>query len=172
MYKSITCIVFVTALFLSTAGSCRAQESDSSAVLKDRADLAEYDFRVANLEKFFGKYNSPLAPYSRDFVEIADKYNLDYRLVPAITGVESTFGKRIPFNSYNAYGWANGDYSFDSWPESIETVSKTLRTNYLDRGAVSINRIARIYAPPSTTWAGRVKYFMARIDPLPVSFDI
>ena len=31
-----------------------------------------------------------------DFVTYADTNGLDYRLVPAITGVESTFGKLIP----------------------------------------------------------------------------
>ena len=105
-------------------------------------------------------------------MEAADKYGIDWRLVPAITGVESTFGKRIPANSFNAYGWANGDYRFSSWEESIEIVTKALREKYIDKGAASIAKIARRYAPPSTTWGAKVKFFMKKIEPLPVTLSL
>lgn len=160
------------ALFAFGARVCRAQESDTSATFRNPPIAKGFDYRVANLRNFFNTYNSPLALYAEDFVLMADKYNLDYRLVPAISGVESTFGKQIPSGSYNAYGWANGNYSFESWPNSIEVVSKTLRTQYVDRGANSVPEIARIYAPPSSTWAGNVQYFINKIDPLPLSFEI
>jgi hypothetical protein len=172
MNKYITCIVLVTAFFICSTRSADATESAGSAVLKNTTPTVDYDYRVGNLRNFLDKYNSPLSAYSEDFVRIADTYQVDYRLVPAITGVESTFGKRIPLNSYNAYGWANGAYSFDSWEESIETVTGTLKTRYIDRGATTIDKIGKIYAPPSNTWAGKVKYFVAKIDPMPVSFDI
>jgi hypothetical protein len=92
--------------------------------------------------------------------------------VAAISGVESTFGKRVPVNSYNAYGWNNGNFSFESWSDSIETVSKALRENYYDKGATSIDRVARRYAPPSSTWSWKVKYFMGKIDSFPLEFTI
>jgi len=132
----------------------------------------EFDYRVATLRNFLTEADSPLAAYADEFVASADQYGLDYRLVPAITGVESTFGKRIPQNSFNAYGWANGDYRFESWESSIDHVSMTLKTKYIDRGAPTIAKIGRRYAPPSSTWAGKVKYFVAKIDKLPLSFDI
>lgn len=151
--------------------------SASTYVAQPSAQLAQQrtrdrDYRVATLAKFLKEYGSPLTPYSYDFVRFADTYNLDWRLVPAITGVESTFGKRIPTNSYNAYGWANGAYSFNSWEEGIEVVSKTLREDYINRGAKSLNKIARRYAPPSSTWAWKVNYFMRKIDPLSLTFTI
>jgi len=93
-------------------------------------------------------------------------------MVAAISGVESTFGKRIPENSYNAYGWANGNYYFESWEDSIAIVSKTLREKYYDRGATTLNQIARRYAPPSSSWAWKVNYFMEKIDPVPLPFTI
>jgi hypothetical protein len=150
-----------------------AQEvAESSAVLKIVGSDQGYDFRVENLKAYLLRFNSPLAEYAVDFVGYADENGLDYRMVPAISGVESTFGKRIPQNSYNAYGWANGDHSFKSWDESIKTVSEALNTKYIQKGAVSLPQIARRYAPPSTTWGKNVKFFMGKIDPLPVSFDI
>ncbi len=156
-----------------SATQVRAQEtSEASGTLHTEADSFGYDYRVQNLRNFFQKYNSPLAPYAQDFVEYADIYGIDYRLVPAISGVESTFGKQIPYGSYNAYGWAGGDYRFNSWKDSIRIVTETLKTKYIDKGAVTIPQIAKIYAPPSTTWAAYVQYFMAKIDTLPLNFEI
>lgn len=122
------------------------------------------DERVVKLRAYFAKHKSPLEPYAQDFVYYADTYDLDWRLVPAITGVESTFGKHMPKNSYNAYGWANGDYRFTSWENSIEHVSRTLREKYYNNGADTLPKIARRYAPPSKTWGGNVQFFMNKIE--------
>jgi len=130
------------------------------------------DYRTKKLQLFLEKYNSPLSEYAAEFVIYADRYRIDWRLVTAISGVESTFGKHIPQGSYNAYGWNNGDYKFKSWPDSIEHVTKTLREKYLDKNADTITKIARRYAPPSSTWGKNVVFFMQKIDPNPIEFDI
>lgn len=145
--------------------------ADGSAQLRKPSDQS-VDLRVSQLRAFLEKYNSPLVPYAGKFIAEADKNGLDWRLVASITGVESTFGKQIPYNSFNAYGWVNGDYNFQSWPASIEIVSKTLRENYINKGAVSIDQIARRYAPPSTTWAWKVRYFMKKIDTMGLTFSL
>lgn len=172
--KKLIFIITIFFLFIAATGNASADigVAGSSAQIRTEKDAALADYRVVALESFLEKYDSPLAPYSAYFIETADKYGLDWRLVPAITGVESTFGKRIPYNSYNAYGWANGAYSFNSWDESIDVVSKTLREKYIDRGATTVYQISRKYAPPSSTWAGKVKYFMRKIDPLPLTFTL
>jgi len=165
-------IILFILLGISTVDvSADAVVAESSAQLVNRTKT-EPDYREVILRDYLEGHNSHLSDYSKVFIDFADQYNLDWRLVPAIAGVESTFGKRIPVDSYNAYGWANGDYSFKSWEDSIGIVSEALRSNYIDRGAASINDIARIYAPPSETWARNVKFFMNKIDPLPVSFSL
>jgi len=151
--------------------SAEVSVAESSAFLKSSNQILKDD-RAEKLEIYLKSHDSPLFEYADTFIIVADKYNLDWRLIPAITGVESTFGKRIPKNSFNAYGWANGEYKFHSWDESIEIVGKTLREKYIDRGAPTINKIARRYAPPSSSWAWKVKFFMARIDSFPVNFTI
>ncbi|MEJ2347935.1 MAG: hypothetical protein P8Y17_01900 [Patescibacteria group bacterium] len=167
----IILIVFLF-IFISTADvSAAVPVAGSSAQLSRQEDI-KADYREEILRNFLEGYGSPLAPYSKVFISLADEYDLDWRLVPAITGVESTFGKRIPSNSYNAYGWANGAYAFESWEESIEVVSRTLRERYIDKGADSVSEIARIYAPPSSTWAGKVKFFMKKINPFPLTFSL
>lgn len=136
-----------------------------------RSDLRGINRRVQILEAYFQKYNSPLKPYSRDFVMAADKYNLDWRFVVAISGVESTFGKFIPggtdprYSSNNGWGW--GVYGtqaiyFKSWTEGIYTVSAGLRKNYLDKGLVEPYSINRVYAA-SSTWGSHVTYFLEDI---------
>jgi len=151
---------------VSESASLKTKSSNHS----DKYD--EYDERPLILKNFLNRYNSPIADYSQVLVSTADKYNIDWKLVTAIAGVESTFGKRIPLNSYNAYGWANGNYYFTSWEDSIEIVTKALREKYYDRGANTVNKIAPIYAPPSSTWTWKVNYFMNEIkDPL-VQFDL
>ncbi len=144
--------------------------AESSAITQK--NTIPKDIRVKILQTFLRKQNSPLAEYAYEFILVADRYKLDWRLVPAISGVESTFGKKIPANSYNAYGWANGNYSFQSWKDSIEIVSRKLKNNYINKGAGSIAKIGKIYAPPSHTWVKKVKYFMRKIEPIPVEFTI
>lgn len=174
MKKLITLILTLTVLFITSAGTVRAQELavSPSASFKKDAKTTDFDYRVVILKRFLEKFNSPLSPYAEEFVASADKYGIDYRLVPAITGVESTFGKRIPYKSYNAYGWANGDAKFKSWEDSIEHVTMTLRKKYIDRGAPTISKIARRYAPPSKTWGTKVTYFVRKIDTVPVTYDL
>ena len=173
MRKILISLFIASAFLLKAAGVSYAQNiADGSAFLKAEGNGNDFDYRVESLKVFLQKYNSPLAPYAKEFVVYADENGLDYRLVPAITGVESTFGKRIPPESYNAYGWANGNYKFTSWEDSIKHVSKTLKSSYIDKGATSIYEIARIYAPPSSTWGGNVSFFVSKIDTLPLNFDI
>ena len=130
------------------------------------------DNRNIILKNYLKSKNSPLADYSEQIIYSSDKYELDWRLIPAITGVESGFGNNMPKDSYNAYGWANGAYSFNSWNESIEIVTKTLREKYKDRGATSLSQIGRIYAPPSSTWSYKVKHFMEDINEFPLEYTI
>lgn len=155
-------IAFLAIIFLSQPVQAQEKMAGGSAVLEN--SLPEVDRRVAKLEKFLESYHSPLVEYADVFIESADKYGLDWKLVPAITGVESTFGRQIPANSYNAYGWANGAYSFKSWEESINHVSQALKEKYVDRGLDTPYRMGPVYAPPSKTWAYKVVSFMNQIE--------
>ena len=171
MKKIIFLITFLSILFFAPVASAQTYTYHASASL-NATDGDPVDLRAVVLKNYFESHNSPLADYAEVFIEYSDEYTLDWRLVPAITGVESTFGKRIPYNSYNAYGWANGKYSFGSWEESIGVVSKALSEKYIARGANTTYEIARIYAPPSSTWAGNVEFFKNKIEPLPLDYAL
>ena len=139
----------------------------ASAKLVDYGDYAkiqERNLKIKTLANFFKLNNSPLESYSATFIDEAEKNELNWKLIPAITGVESSFGKAIPKNSYNAYGWNNGDYYFKSWEEGIIIVSKTLNEKYRQGwGADDPYEIGRYYAA-SPTWANRVVSFMKQIE--------
>ena len=170
--KSRFCLFFIVFLLYLTLAD-RASANDR--VVEPSAQLevsCKDDYRVLFLKNFLAEYNSPLSIYSEKLIFEADKNNLDWRLVAAISGVESTFGKKMPKNSFNAYGWDNGEHYFESWEKSIEVVSKTLNKKYLQKGALSVRQIGRIYAPGNRMWPYKVKFFISKIDPLPVTFDL
>jgi len=167
MKKNIFLILFAFLAVSFIPPTAQAQETrlvmaGISGVLK--TEPVQLDNRVEKLTAFLEKYDSPLAPYAPDFIEMADRYQIDWKLLPAITGVESTLGKQIPFHSYNAYGWDNGNYRFQSWENSLEIVSKALREKYYNRGLDTPYKIGPVYAPPSSTWAGKVSRFMNEIE--------
>ena len=122
------------------------------------------DSRVKALTNVFNKYKSPLAPYAKDYVRAADKHGVDWRLLPAISGLESSFGKHLMPESHNAYGWGGGHIYFKDWEEGIDHINSKLRANYMDKWkAKDVWEIGPIYAE-SPTWAVRVDKFMREIN--------
>lgn len=124
--------------------------------------------RVEVLAQFFKRYNSPLLANAQQIVDAADKYSIDWRLIPAIAMQESTLCKKIPKNSFNCWGF--GIYGgkvtrFKNFNEAIETVTKTLARDYKEqRGLEEPHEIVTRYTPGSGTWADNVTYVMDRIQ--------
>lgn len=139
---------------------------EPSALLKGEARTG--DARVANLKRFFRKYNSPLFDSAEYIVEVADKYSFDYRLLPAIAMQESGLCRVIPHNSHNCWGWGiygNTITRFDSYEDAIDAVSKGLRTHYLDKGLVTASQIMEKYTPSSNgSWAYGVNTFLKALE--------
>src|SRR3989338_3017560 len=126
MKKLIYAILIFLILLLPRDVGASSPIAESSANIQKDEPKAQ-DNRALILQKYLGQYDSPLAPYSEKIVSEADKYQIPWTWVPAIGGIESTFGKRIPYNSYNAWGWANGEFAFKGWDDGIEVVTKTLK---------------------------------------------
>lgn len=127
------------------------------------------DARPEIVKKYLEYYDSPLVPFSEFMVQTSDKYGLDYRLIPAIAQQESNLCKVIPPGSYNCWGWgihSQGTLGFDSFEEGIETVSKGLRTQYLDKGLGTVSEIMSKYNPisPDGAWAKGVSQFMGEME--------
>ncbi len=77
----------------------------------------------AKIEAFFKAKNLPLSTHAAKFAEVADKYDLDPFLLPAISIKESSGGKKV-FKAFNPFGY--GKKSFQSYDEAIEYVAYQL----------------------------------------------
>ena len=124
---------------------------------------AEYAKAYATIRKVLKSRNSPLMDSTPAFVKNCIDHNLDCYLLPAITGLESSFGHAILPGSHNPFGWGGGYITFESWDEAIGTVADGLEKNYIGRGAVTIEQIGSRYAA-SPTWAPRVRAFMEQFE--------
>jgi hypothetical protein len=166
--KRLITIIVLSLGFLVFTGVAHAVEREAGGAANFPIEKNQPDGRVETLKRVLQYYDSPLEPYAAQFVLEADRYMLDWRLVAAISGVESTFGKHIPPGSYNAWGWgiptgAQSGIAFSDWKKGISTVSSGLRKNYYNRGAQTIDDVGRIYAA-SKAWPTSVRFFLAKID--------
>jgi hypothetical protein len=132
-----------------------------------KVNIVEKDGRVAIVKSFFKRYKSDLLPYADEVVASADKYGLDYRLIPAIAMQESNLCKKAPKGSFNCWGF--GIYGkkvtmFDDYGQAIDTVTKTLANNYKAQGLNTPEQIMSRYTPGSNgSWANGVNQFMAEL---------
>lgn len=151
-----------------TSAPARLYQALPSRVGHIAFEVETADARPIIIRQYLEKYRSPLANYADHFFQMAQKYNLDYRLLVAIAQQESNLGKKVPDNTHNAWGWgihSQGTLGFSSWEEGIETVARGLREDYLDKGFVSLEQIAARYAPPSQeAWAFGVGQFMKEME--------
>jgi hypothetical protein len=126
------------------------------------------DARIEMVRQFFAKYKSPLEPFATNVVEEADKHDLDFRLLPAIAMQESNLCQKIIANSHNCWGF--GIYGktvtkFDSYPEAIETITRTLAKNYVAGGLNTPEEIMKKYTPSNNgDWAKSVSHFMSQLQ--------
>ena len=119
--------------------------------------LEEQKIKAAKIDAYFGKYDLPAEGYGMDMVVAADKYGLDWRLLPALAKLETTGGKHTcknPKGINNWFGWGSCRIGFDSVEESFDVIAMNLTGNnpktesyYKDK---SIEKILEVYNPPAT----------------------
>jgi hypothetical protein len=119
------------------------------------------DPRLESLKRFFEKAACPAWHYASAFLEAADRYRLDWRLLPSISFVESAGGKTAPNN--NLFGWDSGRARFASAAAGIHEVGYHLTHSGLYRHK-DTDAILATYNP-STDYAVKVKWVMRQIAP-------
>lgn len=93
------------------------------------------------IDTYFKERSMPLHGTGMTFVLVAEKYGLDWRLLPAIGVRESSGGKAAC--GFNPFGWGSCKLSnFSSYEQAIEALGKNL-------GGANPNT-ARYYAGKST----------------------
>jgi hypothetical protein len=157
MRKVLTSGLAVFAGMVSLPANIAKQEVPVTSSVPDYS----YDARLKTLQKFFGKAGCPAQKYSQEFLETADAYDLDWRLLPSISFVESTGGKAARNN--NLFGWDSGRAGFASPVDSIESVGYRLAYSELYRDK-DLDGILATYNP-NAEYAERVKFVMHQISP-------
>jgi len=129
------------------------------------------DARPVIIAQFLQSSDSPLKPYphfGQVLTQIADKYQLDFRLLPAIMMQESNLCKKIPDDSFNCLGLGihtQGTWSFTSYEQNFEAAAKILREKYIDQGLITPDEIQDKYTPSSNgSWEFAVNHFMEALE--------
>lgn len=176
---SVTALVFAS-FFLVYLSSSRIYIPQTStyqlyvALPPEQAEtqdgITSSDGRIRAVEQFFAGYKSVLADQADTFIEVADKYGLDWRLLPSISMQESNGARRMIPSSNNPFGYGiYGDkvLKFESFENAIETVGKGLKENYISQGLTTPEAIMAKYTPPSVAlggpWAKGVRSFMEEL---------
>lgn len=137
-----------------------------------KALAADHDTRAIQMHEVLVAYKSPMVGLENVMIATSDKYHLDWTFMAAVAGTESSFGRHMPANCINPYGWGiYGDnrICFKSYEDAIEVVASGLSTKY---NTTSVNSIARTYNTVSTSgWMSHTLYFMNKIKTaqIPVS---
>lgn len=161
-------LVFALASFsiiFSSRPAAGEKPMETKAETSEIIAAKKLDNKAKILSKYLASYNSPMQYHAQDFIDASETYGLDWKLLPSIAGVESTFGKQIP-GGYNAWGWGVfGDQAiyFTSWRDGMFTIARGLRENYLNKGLTDPYAINRIYAS-SPHWGKNVTYFMGDLE--------
>ena len=108
-------------LFAGVLGIATASVVPEQDITKERK---KFDLREVLLRKFLKTNHCPIEDYAATFLAEADTHELDWRLLPSISLVESGGGRTAKGN--NLFGWANGKRSFESIGEAIHLVASAL----------------------------------------------
>jgi hypothetical protein len=120
-----------------------------------------HDPRLARLRAFFATYRCPVDSLAEDFLAAADHHDLDWRLLPSISLVETGAGKHAPGN--NLFGWDSGRRSFASARQAIHLVASRLADSKLYRGK-ELDAVLATYNP-HPGYALLVKSVMRKLGP-------
>ena len=134
--------------------ACSAVASDSNLPVPDN------DPRGVKLEAFFKAYGCPAPLHINEYLRAADSHALDYRLLPAISLVESTCGAFERLN--NRWGWDSARKGFASFRAGLEYIARQLAQGPYYRGKTLEEKV-HMYNP-KPEYAVQVKKLMRKID--------
>src|SRR5579862_580364 len=126
-------------------------------------DQVPHDPRIDKLKTFFASYGCPTPHHALDYVQAADVFQVDYRLLPAISLLESTCGTNGRSNNY--WGWNSAQSAFDSVPAGIAFVTSQLAAGHPYRNKTLEQKLSTYN--PVGSYGRKVKHLMREIDKEP-----
>lgn len=119
------------------------------------------DPRIARLEKFFEIYRCPEPHYTSQYLGAADRYGLDYRLLPAVAIRETSCGKTANQRN-NLWGYHPGRQDFPSIEEGLEVIARRLAENSLYKGKTLSDKLFTYNPLPK--YPDEVAWIMRQIE--------
>jgi hypothetical protein len=126
--------------------------ADSSLTIEDK--------RPERLEAFFQSFGCPAPHHVKEYVGTADNFAIDYRLLPAISVLESTCGVHQRLN--NRWGWDSARKGFASFRAGLEYIARQLAEGRYYKGKTLEEKV-RMYNP-KPEYAVQLKKLMRKID--------
>jgi len=103
--------------------------------------------KTTDIGSYLESKGSPLASSVPALLAASHRYRVDPRLIVAISGAETSFGKAGGGPKvFNAWGIGPGR-SYSSWADGYDSVAKLLREGYLNKGYNTIPKIQAHWAP-------------------------
>ncbi len=127
------------------------------------ADMAvsKTDPRLIRVKQFFQERDCPAQVYAADFITAADQHELDWRLLPSLSFIESGGGK-VAYNN-NMFGWDNCKLKFRSTREGIYRVASKLGKSRMYRKK-NVDQVLKLYNP-RREYTKAVKAVMSQLGP-------
>ena len=119
------------------------------------------DPRLQRLSQFLVDRDCPIKTLAPDFIQAADQNNLDWRLLPSISIIESGGGK--DYRNNNVFGWDSCKQRFPSVRDGIHIVASRLANSKLYRDK-NLAGVLKTYNPRED-YAPRVLSMMVALSP-------
>jgi hypothetical protein len=126
-YKATQILAFVPFMAIpSFALASHMGSLNTSPVTKEVVSVDDLRQQKADaIDTFFHERSMPMEGTGMTFVLVAEKYGLDWTLLPAIAVRESSGGKQACGN--NPFGWGSCKlHNFNSYEHAIEALGKNL----------------------------------------------
>lgn len=146
-----TAVRIIGALALAVSAYGNSSTESLSTLQDDRYD---------KLESFFQSFGCPAPHYVNEYLGAADSNAIDYRLLPAISVLESTCGIYQRLN--NRWGWDSARKGFSSFRAGLQYIARQLSQGRFYRNK-SLEEKVHMYNP-NPQYARLVRKLMLKID--------
>jgi len=119
------------------------------------------DERPNRIDNWLASHNSPMTGLGEVYVREADKHQIDWRLLPAISLVESSAGLHQRYN--NAWGWNSAKTGFDSWADGIAFILERFSSSEIYAGKDTQEILYFYNGTIEKTYPARVEAVMEQI---------
>lgn len=152
----------------ATVDLAEIQEIDAEPIKPTSAVKSDSGLTAEHIAEIFE--GTPLADHDLEeaILEIEDEYGINAYFTIAVMKLESGNGSsRLAKKKNNLFGLnaIDGDafnraFSFESKGDSVRKFGQLIAEKYVDKGYITVEKVARKYCPANPKWPGLVKSIM------------